>query len=221
MVVLAPVIFLTLFLPSMDTQAWIGPAQVFKVSSIAAMLLIVYFSLKVANQEFAPWRFAALRRWLVDDNVSPAAMARAHLAVLSLQISLLILLAAPLLVWAGAIARVPALSIVAVFALIFLYALVYGVWGLAALALWERKIETRQVFVRAFFIVAMFVSAAVYLPLNGIAFLLAFLGERELARLNLLGWQLPGSAVHWVFYALLLGTGLWTYRFGLRRRIDS
>jgi hypothetical protein len=221
MVFLAPVVFLTLFLPSMDAQTWIGPAQVFKVSSVAAMILIVYFSLRVANQEFAPWRFLRLKHWLLDEKVSPAEMARAQLAALSLQISLLVLLASPMLVWAGAIARVPALSILCVFLMIFFYALVYGVWGLAALASWERKIETRQVFVRSLFIGVMFVTAALYLPLNSVAFLLSFLGEKELARPSLWGFNWPASAVHFIFHSALLGLGWFFYRRALNREAGS
>jgi len=221
MILLTPVVFLTLFLPSLEAQVWIGPAQVFKVSVVAAMVLIVYFSLKAANREFAPWRYISLKRRLVDENLSPAAIAGDHLALLALQIILLVLLSAPLLVWAGAIARVPAAAIFSVFALMFFYALAVGVWGLAALALWERKLETRQVFVRAFFIATVFVSAAVYLPLNSIAFLLSFLEEKELARLILLGIHWPASAVHFAFHALLLGSGLWIYRRALIKRIES
>jgi hypothetical protein len=221
MILLTPVVFLTLFLPSLEAQVWIGPAQVFKVSAVAAMILIVYFSLKVANQEFAPWRFISLKRRLVDENLSAVDIAGAHLALLALQILLLALLAAPLIVWAGAIARVPVTAILSVFALIFFYALAYGIWALAALSLWERKLETRQVFVRAFFIATMFVSAALYLPLNPIAFLLSFLEEKELARLSLLGIRWPAGAVHFVFHGLLLGTGLWIYRRALIERIES
>jgi len=221
MIFLTPVVFLTLFLPSLETQVWIGPAQVFKVSVVAAMILIAYFSLKAANQEFAPWRYIALKRRLVDEKLTPAEIARDHLALLALQIVLLVLLAAPLLVWAGAIARAPAAAIFAVFLLIVFYAFAYGVWGLAALALWERKLETRQVFVRAFFIAAVFVSAALYLPLNSIAFLLSFLEEKELARLSLFGARWPAGVAHFAFHALLLGLGLWIYRRALRARIES
>jgi len=221
MIFLTPVVFLTLFLPSLEAQVWIGPAQVFKVSVVAAMILIVYFSLKLANQEFAPWRYISLKRRLVDENLSPTEIAGDHLALLALQILILALLSAPLLVWAGAIARVSAAAIFSVFALIFFYALAVGVWGLAALALWERKLETRQVFVRAFFIATVFVSAAIYLPLNSIAFLLSFLEEKELARLILLGINWPASAVHFTFHALLLGAGLWIYRCALIKRIES
>jgi hypothetical protein len=221
MILLTPVVFLTLFLPSLETQVWIGPAQVFKVSAVAAMILIVYFGLKTANQEFAAWRFISLKRRLVEEKLSPAAVAVDHLALLALQILILELLAAPLIVWAGAIARVAAPVIFSVFVLIFFYAFAYGVWGLAALGWWERKLETRQVFVRAFFIAAMFVSAAVYLPLNPVAFVLSFLEEKELARMSWLGIRWPASAVHFVFHALLLGSGLWSYRRALMARAES
>jgi hypothetical protein len=221
MILLAPVVFLTLFLPSLDTQVWVGPAQLFKVSAVAAMFLIVYFSLRVANQEFAPWRFLPLRRWLVERKVTPAEMARSHLAILSLQILLLILLSSPLLIWAGAIARVRTGAMISVFPLIFFYALAYGVWGLAALALWERKSEIRQVFVRAIFFAAMVVSAALYLPLNPIAFLLSFLGEKEMAPLVMLGRRWPAGAAHFIFHILVLGSGWLAYRRALGREIDS
>ena len=221
MILLAPVVFLTLFLPSLDTQVWVGPAQLFKVSAVAATVLIVYFSLRVANQEFAPWRFLPLRRWLIDRQVAIPEMARAHLAILSLQILLLILLSAPLLVWAGAIARVRTGSMLSVFLLIFFYALAYGVWGLAALVWWERKSEIRQVFVRALFIAAFFVSAALYLPLNPIAFLLAFLGDKEMAPLAFLGRRWPANAMHLIFHLLVLGSGWSMYRWALGKEIDS
>jgi hypothetical protein len=217
MILLAPVVFLALFLPSLDAEVWIGPAQLFKVSAVAALLLIVYFGLRVANQEFAPWRFAPLKRRLRDEKVSPTEIARDQLSILSLQILIFVLLASPFLVWAAAIARVPIASMLSVLLLIFLYALAYGVWGLAALALWERKIETRQVFVRGFFLGAMVLSAAFYLPLNPVAFLLSFLEEKEMAALVLWGRTWPAGAVHLTFHMLLLGSGLAIYRRALGR----
>src|SRR3989338_3083732 len=57
---LASLEFLTLFLPSLDPQAWMGPANLFKVSSVAALMLVIYFTLRIANQEFVPWRFISL-----------------------------------------------------------------------------------------------------------------------------------------------------------------
>lgn len=217
MILLAPVVFLALFLPSLDADVWIGPAQLFKVSSSAALLLIVYFGLRVANQEFAPWRFLPLKRWLRDEKQTAAEIARAQWSILALQILILVLLASPFLVWAAAIARVRIGSMLAVLLLIYFYALVYGVWGLAALALWERKFETRQVFVRGFVIGAMILSAAFYLPLNPVAFLLAYLEEKEMAALMLWGRRWPAGAVHFEFHILLLGLGLWIHRRALGR----
>ena len=217
LILLAPVVFLALFLPSLDAQVWVGPAHLFKVSCAAAMILIVYFSLRVANQEFAPWRFLPLRRWLRDEGVSPTELARAQLALLSLQVLLLVLLSSPMLIWSAAIARIPAGATLVVFLLLLFYPLAYGVWGLAALALWERRLETRQVFVRSLFIGAVFVSAALYVPLNPIAFLLSTLDEKEMAPLRLWGWQWPASAVHFMFHILLLVSALLVYRWALRR----
>jgi hypothetical protein len=72
LVILAPVQFLALYLPSLDVQAWSGSAGLFKITAVTALVLIVYFALRVANQEFSPWRFKALRRWVSEDGVSIA-----------------------------------------------------------------------------------------------------------------------------------------------------
>src|SRR5262249_61623320 len=61
LVLLAPVVFLALFLPALDAQIWIAPAAFFSISAVAAMLLTAYFALRLANQEFAPWRVGPLR----------------------------------------------------------------------------------------------------------------------------------------------------------------
>ena len=216
-----PTVILSLFLPTLDAQVWIAPAAFFNVSAVAAMLLIAYFTLRLANQEFAPWRFVSLRRRLVDEKLKPYQVAADQLALLCLQILVLILLAAPLLLWAGAIARVPAAAMIAVVSLLFFYALAYGVWGLVALAAWERKLEGRQVFIRAFFISALIVTAVVYLPLNPAAFLLAYLGDKEIAPLLLWGRRWPAGAVHFLFHFFLLGAGIALYLRALRREIDS
>src|ERR1043165_4614862 len=60
LVLLAPVVFLALFLPALDAQVWIAPAAFFTISSVSAMILTTYFALRLANQEFAPWRFVSL-----------------------------------------------------------------------------------------------------------------------------------------------------------------
>ena len=206
LVILAPIEFLTLFLPSLDPQAWMGPANLFKVASVAALLLVLYFSLRIANQEFVPWRFLTLRRWLQQEGVGMAQIAAAQIVLLALHVALLITLAGPFLLWAGAITRTPVPSMLIVFLLIFFYGLSYGVWGLAALALWEHRLETRQVFIRAFLFCLIVLSGLLYLPLNPVAFVLAYLERRP-----------PAAPVHLLFHSLLLASGLLVYRWGLRR----
>jgi hypothetical protein len=86
-----------------------------------------------------------------------------------------------LLLWAAAIARTSPGRMAGALLLIFFYALIYSVWGLVTLVIWERRAETRQVFIRCFFFALVLVSALVYLPLNPVAFLLAYLGRQIVA----------------------------------------
>ncbi len=97
------------------------------------------------------------------------------------------------------------------------YALIYGVWGLATLALWERRLENRQVFIRCLFAALVILSALFYLPLNPIAFLLAMLSRQELAPLALFGMQWSGTFSHLSFHILLGAAGYSVYRWALRR----
>ena len=217
LIILAPVEFLSLYVPSMDAQMWSGSASLFKVCAVTALLLMVYFSLRVANQEFAPWRFQRLSHWLRQQGQTPAAIERARLCFLAAHVGLALLVCAPLLVWAGAIARTPVANIAAVFLLLPFYALSAGVWGLAALALWERKPENRQVFIRGFFTGLMILSALFYLPLNPIAFLLANLSGREMAPLALFGWRWPVAWVHFPSHLLLGAAGYAVQRWAVRR----
>lgn len=217
LIILAPVEFLSLYVPSLDSQQWSGSASLFKVTAITLMLLMVYFSLRVANQEFAPWRFKTLRHWLRDQGLSTAAVSRAQLRFLMLHVGLSLLLCGPLLVWAGAIARTPAVNIAATFLLLPYYALCYGVWGLATLALWERRLESRQVFIRSFFVCLVMLSALFYLPLNPVAFMLSFLSRQPLPPLSLFGWQWSGTAVHFTFHCVLASAGFVVYRWALKR----
>jgi len=215
--ILAPVEFLSLYVPSLDQQMWSGSASLFKVSSVTALLLLVYFAMRVANQEFAPWRFRALRYWLRDQGQPIASVSRAQLCFLLAHIGASLALCAPFLVWAGAIARTPPATMGMTFLLLPFYAMSYGVWGLAALALWERRLESRQVFIRSFFVCLVILSALFYLPLNPVAFLLAYLSRQELPPLALWGGQWPGVYVH-LFYHVALGTaGYALYRWALRR----
>jgi hypothetical protein len=217
LIILAPVEFLALFVPSLDVQQWSGAASLFRVTAITALMLMVYFSLRVANQEFVPWRFKSLKYWLGEAGQSPAAVSRAQMLFLAAHIGLSLLLCAPLLAWAGAIARTPAVNIGLTLMLLPFYALAYGVWGLATLALWERRSESRQVFIRSFFVALVILSALFYLPLNPVAFMLALLSRQELPPLELLGWRWSGAAVHLGFHLLLGCAGYAMHRWALIR----
>lgn len=219
LIILAPVEFLSLYVQSLDAQMWSGSASLFKVSSVTALLLIVYFTLRVANQEFAPWRFKSLKHWIRDQGYSAAWIGQGQLTFLLSHIALSLLLCAPLLVWAGVISRTPGDRVAATFLLLAFYALSYGIWGLAALALWERRLETRQVFVRCFFVALIMLSALFYLPLNPVAYLLAHLGREELAPLLLFGRQWSAAAVHFTFHLLIAFAGYRAHRWALRREV--
>jgi hypothetical protein len=182
-------------------------------------MLLVYFALRVANQEFAPWRFKTLKHWIREQGHSAASVGEGQLAFLSAHISLSLLLCAPLLVWAGAISRTPLERIVVTLLLMLFYALSYGIWGLAALALWERRLESRQVFIRCFFVALILASALFYLPINPVAYLLAYLGRQELAPLALFGWQWPATFVHFSFHILLGAAGFAVHRWALKREV--
>lgn len=217
LIILAPVEILSLYIPSLDAQRWSGSASLFKVTAVTALLLIVYFALRVANQEFAPWRFKTLRHWIREQGQTPASICGAQSYFLVIHIGLSILLCGPLLIWAGAIARTPPTRITVIFLLLAFYALSYGVWGLASLALWERRLETRQVFIRSLFTCLVILSALFYLPLNPVAFVLAFLNRQELPSLTLAGVQWPGTIIHFVFHVVLGGLGYAVYRWALKR----
>jgi len=215
--ILAPVEFLSLYVPSLDAQTWSGSASLFKVCAVTLLLLVIYFSLRVANQQFAPWRFKPLKHWLREQGYAAALVGQAQLAFLSAHVALSLLLCAPLLVWAGAISRTPLERVGTTFLLLLFYGLIYGVWGLAALALWERRMENRQVFIRCLFVGLVILSALFYLPVNPVAFVLAYLGRQELAPLTLFGLAWPAPWIHFTFHLLFGGAGFALHRWGLRR----
>lgn len=221
LVMLAPIEFLSLYLPSLDAQMWSGSASLFRVTAVTALLLIVYFALRVANQEFAPWRFRPLLRWMREQEISPRSVGIAQLAFLSLHVGLTLLLCLPLLLWAAAIARTPPMSVLATLLLLSFYPLSYGVWGLVSLVLWERRAETRQVFIRCFFFALVFGSALFYLPLNPAAYLLAVLSRQELAPLTVAGISWSATTVHFAFHLLVGGSGLAAHRWALRRESEK
>src|SRR4029077_7117446 len=208
LIILEAVEFFSLYLPSLDAQMWSGSANLFKVCAVTALLLTVYLALRVANQEFAPWRFKPVKRWVRENGLAVSAVGQGQLAFLSLHVVFSILLCTPFLIWAGAIARTPFPRVAVTFLLLLFYSLSYGVWGLVTLVLWERRAESRQVFIRCFFFALVIGSALMYLPLNPVAFLLAYLGRQELSPLKLLGTTWPATSVHFAFHFLLGGTGL-------------
>jgi hypothetical protein len=183
------------------------------------LLLIAYFALRVANQEFAPWRFRSIRNWIGEQGQSVSTIAQGQFAFLALHIGFSIFLCTPLLIWAAAIARTPADRLAGTMLLLFFYALSYSVWGLLTLVLWERRAETRQVFIRCFFFVLVIVSALFYLPLNPVAFLLAYLGRQELSALTLLGRNWSATTVHFAFHIALGGLGFAFYALALKRQV--
>lgn len=217
LLILAPIAFLTLFLPSLDPQAWTGAANLFRVSTVLALLLLVYFGLRLANREFVPWRFLPLKRWLGEEGLGIFGVARAQLLLLGLHASFLILVIAPLLLWAAAISRTGLGLVLTTFGLLFFYSVAYGVWGLAAAVVWERRLESRQVFIRCFFFALMVVSALVYLPANPVGFLLYHLAGREMPPFVVGGWRWPAAAIHVGFHLLVFGSGLLGYHWALRR----
>jgi hypothetical protein len=217
LIILAPVAFLSLYLPSLDTQMWSGSANLFKVCAVTTLLLTVYLALRVANQEFAPWRFKPIKRWMREDGLGVSAVSQGQLAFLSLHILFSIFLCAPLLIWAGAIARTPFQRVGVTLLLLLFYSLSYSIWGLVTLVLWERRAETRQVFIRCFFFCLVVFSALFYLPINPVAFLLAYLGRQELMPLGMAGWKVSASIVHVTFHLLIGVTGLAAYRWALQK----
>ncbi|MEX0806595.1 MAG: hypothetical protein WD688_25250 [Candidatus Binatia bacterium] len=221
LMIIAPVEFLSLYLPSLDAQMWSGSASLFKVTAVTVLLLTVYFALRVANQEFASWKFQSLRSWTRDRGQSIAAIGRAQLSFLSLHVGLSVLLCAPFLIWAAAIARTPIFTVAITFLLLLFYALGYGVWGLFALVQWERRAESRQVFIRCFFFTLIILSLLLYLPLNPLAFVLAILARQELAPLTIAGSKWSATAVHLTGHLLLGGMALIAHRWALRRELTT
>jgi hypothetical protein len=146
-------------------------------------------------------------------------VAQGQLGFLTFHVFFSIFLCSPFLIWAAAIARTSPGRVAGALLLLFFYSLSYGVWGLVTLALWERRSETRQVFIRCFFFALVIGSALMYLPLNPVAFLLAYLSRQELSPLKLLGATWPATSVHFAFHFLLAGTGLAAYVWALRRQV--
>ena len=217
LMILALVQFLTLVLPTGDPRFWIGPAYLFKLTSVAALLLLVYFSLRVSNQEFASSRFQSTKHWFSQEKLSLSRVALGQISLLCLHLSVFLLLSVPLLGWAGAIEHAPVGAILSTLVLLFFYSLTYSMWGLFALALWDHREDSRRVFIRCLLVCLLLVSGLLYLPLNPVAFLLHHLEGLELSPLKLweLKWEAP--TIHFAFHFSLLVSGLIMYGWALKR----
>jgi hypothetical protein len=217
--VLAAIQLLTLLLPSLDPSSWMGSAQIFKVSCVVILFAGVYFTLRLANQEYTPWRFAPLNRWLQQEGFSAYGLALAQISVLGVYSVLFILLSLPFLTWAAAIARTGVYSLIIALVVILGYFMIYGVWGLVTLNLWERRVETRHIVVRCLMGCFFILTALVYLPLNPFAFLLSFLGGGDLGNpVFVLGLRWSAQAIHILFHAVLLACGILLCHWLLARK---
>ena len=220
LIILAPVQFISLYTSSLGEQMWRGSGNLFKVCSLTALLLIVYFALRVANQEYAPGRFKPLEHWLRDGSQAVGVVARGRVAFLLVHIVCLLLLSAPLLLWAAAISRTPLPGIAATLALIPFYAFCYGVWGLVASVIWERETEGREFIIRGFIFFVVVAALVVYLPLNPVVYLLAVLGRQALAPLTIAGVKWSADSLHFSFHLVLGSAGLALHRWALKQDLQ-
>jgi len=219
LVILSALQFIALVLPAGDAQFWIGPAFLFKFSAVVALLLLVYFSLRLAGVEFAGWKFAPLKHWLWEEKLGVGGVAFGLLAVLVLHVLSLLVLSIPMLAWSGAIARTSVATLVSTMALLCLYAVSYGVWGLVALTFWERKVDSRRVFVRWIFVCFFLLSGVLVRTLNPVAFLLHHVGGLEMSGTPMFGLEdlfAPGM-IHMGFHFLVLALSLSLLAWGLKR----
>ena len=217
LIILALVQFLTLVLPTGDPRFWMGPAYLFKLSSVAALLLLVYFSLRITNQEFLTSRFQLTKHWFSQGKMSLPRVAMGQISLLCLHLLVFLLLSSPLLGWAGAIEHAPVGAMLSTLLLLFFYSLTYSMWGLFALAMWDHREDSRRVFIRCLLVCLLLVSGLLYLPLNPVAFLLHHLEGVELSPLKLWEWKWDAPTVHFAFHLSLLVLGILCYGVALKR----
>ena len=215
--ILALVEFLLLTPSFLDTQMWSGAGSLLKNCASLAVVLTIYFTLRAANRVYAPSRFKPLKYWLHERGYPVGVVARGQAAFLCAQVASSVLLIAPLLVWAGAISHTPPASLVATLALIPFYAVCYGVWGLAALALLEGEIEIREVVTRVFTVLILIIAMIVYLPLNPIVYVLAVAGDAEPARFSIVGADWPPDVANLSFHLAYGAAGFVAHRWALAR----
>lgn len=214
---LALVEFLLLTPMFLDTQMWSGSGSLLKICAACAVVLTVYFTLRAANRMYAPSRFKPLRYWLHERGYPVDVVARGQTAFLFAQVASSMLLLAPLLVWAGAISRTPPASLAATLVLIPFYALCYGVWGLAGLALLESELEGRELMTRGFTVLVLVIAMIVYLPLNPVVYVLAVAGLAEPVRFGIAGAHWSPDVANLSFHFAYGAAGLVAHRWALAR----
>jgi hypothetical protein len=219
LVFLAPIEFGTLYSQSLGDPMWRGSGLLLKVCATAALVLIVYFALRLANQEYAPDRFRPLGEWLREDRRAVSVVAGGRVAFLLVHISCLVILSAPLLIWAAALSQTPLANLLATLVLIPFYAFCYGVWGLVASVLWEGERESREFVARLFTFIVIVAAMAIYLPLNPVMYLLAIGGD-DMAPLGIGGSGWSTDAMHFAFHFVLGGSGLIAHRLALKRILE-
>lgn len=198
-----------------DAQAWNSAGSLLKLCAVFALVLTVYFTLRAATRAYAPSRFKPLQYWLRERGYPVGVVARGQTAFLFAQAGGSLLLIAPLLVWAGAISHTPPASLAATLALIPFYAVCYGVWGLAALALLERDIEVREMAAWGFTVLVLLIAMVVYFPLNPVVYMLAVAGIAEPVRFSVAGANWSPGIANISFHVAYGAAGLVAHRWAL------
>jgi hypothetical protein len=214
---LALVEFLLLTPTYLDVQMWSGAGSLLKICASVAVVLTIYFTLRAANRVYAPSRFKPLKYWLHERGYPIGVVARGQVAFLFAQVAGAVLLITPLLVWAAAISHTPPASLMAVVALIPFYAICYGVWGFAGLALLEGELEGRELATRGFTVLVLVIAMLVYLPLNPVAYILAVAGDAEHARFSVARVAWPPDVANISFHLVYGAAGLVAHRWALAR----
>lgn len=214
---LALVEFLLLAPMYLDTQMWRGASSHFKICAALAVVLTIYYTLRTANRAYAPSRFKPRQYWLRERGYPVGVVARGQAAFLFTQVAGSVLLTAPLLVWAGAISHTPPAFLIATLALIPFYAVCYGVWGLAALALLEGEMEGRELMTRGFTVLVLVIAMMVYFPLNPVVYVLAVAGVAEPVRFSVAGADWPPGVANVFFHLAYGAAGFVAHRWALAR----
>ena len=220
LILLAPVTFGTLYTQSLGEHMWRAPASLLQACASAALVLSIYFACRVANQEYAANRFKPLADWLRDGRRMLGVVRRGRVTALLVHIACLALLSAPFLAWAAAISHTPHSALLAILALIPLYAFCYGAWGLVVSVIWQGEGLNREFILRLFIGLVVVVALVVYLPLNPVVYVMAIAGREPLAPLGIAGVSIAADTVHLSFHIVLGALGLFAHRWALKRVLE-